>query len=303
MPLDEVSLLITQKLENMASDPSPEVIRSKRKAISALFPYAVSLEQGEERRMVDAISCMASATRPCGFMWYRVMPFITAMFKKPIPPSLNWVLGLISPNVPWQTEPRDKTMVARRAAAAPVFSHPEIHWSVADELLHDAFIGSLWPRVPPGFSQRPEGAGEDITRQVRSLGDVEILTSYLLLAWSGWGAIDDQSGGLTEMLTSIQEDLGGIGTGRHRDDLIQRLDHSLEMLEYGIPERYGLGHHESIAKQTQYEELKRVLLEIDGEAANTLARMPPRLICFSILTPANTESHRTFVCALPLPCP
>jgi len=48
----------------------------------------------------------------------------------------------------------------------------------------------------------------------------------------------------------------------------------------------------------QYEELKRVVLEVDGEAVNTLTRMLPASIRFGLLTPSNTHRipHNLHVC-------
>ena len=95
--------------------------------------------------------------------------------------------------------------------------------------------------------------------------------------WSEWGQIDaQQSGGLAEMEASIREDLCGIEMLRHREDLIQRLDHVLG--------RLNTWDH---PQHTQYNKLRTVLLEVDAEAMNALARKPPRLIFFGLLTPTD----------------
>jgi len=240
--------------------------------------------------MLDAISRVARVFIPDygGLLWYRVQPFVTTLFKKPNPPSLGWVLGLISAHAPWHHEPHDKNMVARRAVAV---SHPEgVCWSVADELLCAAFVDSAGPLAPPMFLQRPEGTWGDITRQVRILGDIEILTSYFCLVWSELGPIDDRYGGLTEVLVSIREDFGGIGMGRHREDLTKRLDSILKTLNSGDLWRHHIrfcvGSHPRTKEQ--YEELKRVVLEVDEESVNVLTSTSPRLILLSLLTPINT---------------
>jgi len=274
----------------MVEDPELELIHSKRKAISSLFPYAVFLEQGGQRRMVDAISRTARATRSGKFMWHRVQPFIAAMFDKPNPPSLNWVLGLISPRVPWDDEPRDKNMVARRAATTLTVSYPEEDgWSVTSELLRIAFIDSLHPNIPHGFPWQPRSTGGDLTDRVRALGDIGILKSYLLLIWSKWGPIGDQSGSLAEMQISVREDFGGIGMGHHRADLVEQLDYILQELSstYHMERKEGL-RGDVTQRKEQCEELKRVLLEVDGEAANTLTRKPTRVYSFRS---ADTGRH------------
>ena len=274
----------------MVEDPDLEMINSKRKAISSLFPYAVFLEQGGQRRMVNAISRTARAMRSGKFMWHRVQPFITTMFNKPNPPSLNWVLGLISPRVPLYDEPRGKNMVARRVVAALTVSNPEEgSWSVAGELLRIAFIDSLHPDIPHGFPWQPKSTVGDLTDRVRALGDIGILKSYLFLIWSRWGPIDDQSGGLAEMQMLIREDLYGVRMGCHREDLIKRLDVVLQELDWA----YRMEREEGMRggatqRKGQCEELKKVLLEVDAEAVNTLTRKPTSFTRFRPLTPADT---------------
>jgi len=286
VPLDKVSILITQKLDSMAEDPDLEVILSKRKAISSLFPYAVFLEQCGQRRMVDAISRTARVTRSEKFMWYRVQPFIAKMFDEPNPPSLNWVLGLVSPRLPWYDEPSNENMVVRRVTV----SHPEEDcWSVANELLGIAFIDSLHSNIPHGFLWQPKTTGGDLTDRVRAFGDIGILKSYLLLVWSKWGHIDDQSGGLTDMKTLVREDFYGIGMDRHRKDLIEWLDYVLQELDsaYRTERKEGFCG-DATQRKGQCEEFRRVLLEVDGEAVDTLTRKPTSSIRFRLLTPAVT---------------
>jgi len=133
-------------------DPKSVLLWGNSRAISTLFPCTIFLKGAKQQEMLDAISHIAMAMRPKGFMWHPVKPFIAAMFKKPNPPSLNWVLGLISPNVPWYDGPYNENMVARQAAETSAASDPEkVHWSVADELLHLAFIDALQPFIPDDF--------------------------------------------------------------------------------------------------------------------------------------------------------
>ena len=242
MPLDDVSFAITQKLESMAEDPDPVLINSKRKAISALFPYAVFLEQGGQRRMVDAISNAAKATRSRKFMWYRAKPFITAMFNKPNPPSLSWILGLVSPRVHWDDGVGGKGVIAKKAAATLETSQlDEDGWTVSSGLTRVGFIDPLHPDLSHGLPWEPESR-EDLTDRVRALGDVEILKSYLFLVWSKRGPIDDDRGGLAEMRTLLQEDVSGIEMGHHREELVERLDHVLQGLDgsHRVERREGL---------------------------------------------------------------
>ena len=275
MRLGGVSLLMTQKLESMVDGPNRDSIRSKRKAISALFPFAVFLEQSGQRGMIDAISRIARASDSGNFMWYHVKPFVTAMFDKSNPPSLNWILGLISPCLHWHDARRDDDAVEMRATTASAVSRTgEVDQDTVDTLLRIAFLG--FPRPPYGSSGQQIGTVEDI-RKVRALGDIGILKSYLLLVWSEWGSIDNQFGGFVEMQTSIREDFRGIGSWGHRDDLIKQLDWIIRKLYLDHNPGIGLDDYMRTVQRAmgQYAELKRVVLEVDGEAVNELTRTLP----------------------------
>ena len=54
---------MTGELNNMARVEDLDQIRSKRKAIIALFPYAVWRERAGDNRMVDAFVCIAGAPK------------------------------------------------------------------------------------------------------------------------------------------------------------------------------------------------------------------------------------------------
>ena len=211
--LEELSGLITQKLEDMVEAADPDPIQHKRKAISVLFPYALILEQHKQREMLKAVSRAAIVSDSGAFMWHHIKPFIV--------------------------------------------------------------------------SRETKG---DVVCQVRALGDIGVLKSYLLLLWSEWYHIDYWSGGLAEMRASIREDFGGIGMGHHRGDLIEQLDYFLEQLNsrWVIYAAIIEGPVNTIQSTKElYEELKRLLLEVDGEAMKTLYRMPLWLICFGLLTPVD----------------
>ena len=277
-----------------AADPSP--IMLKRKAIGALFPYVVRLEQGGDQRMVDVFARIARVVNSERFVWHHI--------------KLDQVLALASPHVPWGDGPHDEIVVAKWALAASVIPYTEeVGRRVAEVLLHTASVDSLRPSIPAGTwawlkkrpflpsrsSGRSKGSSGAIVRQVRAFGDAEILTSYMLLVWSEWDRVDDMErdsvggrSGLAEMRVSIMEDFSGVGMGRHREELIVRLDHVLEQLGRGLE---YLGQHKpgvdeghvQTAKE-QYEGFRKVLLEVDGEAANTLARTSSGLIFLGLLT-------------------
>ena len=216
------------------------------------------------------------------------------------------LIVLASPHINWY-ELQDEDTVARWAAAASAIPRTkEVGQAVVDALLRIASVDSLrlhipvdiwaWletqPSLPPKCLGRSEGARKDVARHVRTLEDVEILKSYFLLVWSEWNLIHDMD--LTEMTTSIREDFSGTGMRLHREDLVKRLDHVLGQLDRGPG--YLFQHNRRIGpsyvRQAKgcYKELKRVLLEVDGEEANIPTRTPSSLNLFGLLM--LVDAHR-----------
>lgn len=270
-----------------AANPIP--IRSKHKAISVLFPYLIRLERLGEHEILGAFLYAARVSK--GVMWIRTGPFVSSLFNEASPETIV----LVSPHVNWRGVGDHENAISRWVEAAMVVPYTgEVGQSVVEALLHIASFDSLrpliptsiwaWlkkqPTLPPECLGRPMGTKGAVVRHVRELGDTEILKSYLLVIWSEWDHISDQSGGLAEMQTTIQEDFGGIGMWRHREDLIKRLDHILKQLDWGLGH---LGHHKPSLHEDdiqrakeQYSELKRVLLDVDEEETNMLlTRMLP----------------------------
>ena len=288
----------------MLTAADQELIRSKHKAIITLFPHAVHLGQIGEQRMVDMSLRVAMTLHSEEFIWHRAKPFIMRLSNTQSPPSLDRLIILASPHISWHEEPHDGNMVARWAEAASALPYAEdVGQIVVNALLHIASVDTLRPHIPigvwawlkekpslpPKCSGRSRGSNGDVVRQVRALGDVEILKSYLLLVWSEWDHIDDgQSGGLAEMEASIREDFGGIAMGPHRQELIERLDHVLGQLDAGLDhlqqDKPSLDVHHTSRARTQYSELRRVLMEMGVEAMDVPAREPPKLMFFGLLT-------------------
>ena len=291
----------------MATDRG--LIDSKRKAIIALFLYAIRLGRGGNKRMVDMSLRTALALDSEQPMWDRAKPLIMKLSNTRGPPSLNWLITLASPYMSWHDEPYDGDMVTRWATMASEVPYiDEVGQSVIDALLHIASVDSLRPHIPVGIwtwlkkqpslppmcSGRSRGSSGDVVRQVRALGDIEIIKSYMALVWSEWDYIDDQeSGGFAEMEDSIRKDFGGIGMWGHRQDLIRRLDRILVQLDRGQDRlkqyKPSLGIHHIPRAKTQYSKLKEVLLEVDVEAMDGLARKPLRSIFLGLLTPMDTH--------------
>ena len=279
--VDEVSSLITRTLESMAEVADSDLILTKRKAICALFPYAICLGRGKQQGMAQAISRAAAASNSGRFVWHRIGRYIRTLFDKPRHPSLNWIITLASPEVPWSGDSHDESTVARWAAVVSAVPYTEeICQSVVGALLQIASINSLRPHIPTGawarlkewtpLSPLPvgrfEGSRSDIFRHVRTLRDVEILKSYLLLFWSDLGSLDESC--FIEVQISIEEDFSEVGAWRHRKDLIDRLDQQLEDL--GEFSAYVNDVDEVRREKEQYRKLKDVLQEVDRESTITL---------------------------------
>jgi hypothetical protein len=205
--MEEVSNLITQKLETMVTNDQAQ-IRSKRKAINALFLYAVRPGRSGKQRMADMSLRAAMVSNSEEFIWDRAKPFITRLSNTQGPPSLDWVIIIASPHVAWDDGSYDRNTVIRWAEAAEALPYAEdVSRSVIDALLHIASVNSLRPHIPVGIwtwlkeqpslppecSGRSRGSSGDVVRQVRELGDIDILKSYLLLVWSEWDPLTTSS--------------------------------------------------------------------------------------------------------------
>jgi len=300
----------------------PYKIQSKRKAVTAFFPYAVWRERDGESRMIDAFLGAARTSGSRMSLWRAIKPFVPTLFNAASPRTIV----LTSPHVPWHSDLHDKkNVVTRWAAAAAALAVPytaEIGQSVTDALLHIASVDALqpyipisswsWlnkrPSLPPICLGRPRGTKKCVVRRVRKLGDIEILKSYFLLVWSEWDSIG-WSDGAAEMRDSIRKEFGGIGMGHHREDLVKRLDHILGELDRGLgylkQHKLWIDEDDVRRAKEQYGKLKEVLLEVDRGAMEILTRTSSRMIIlfYSHTWWKYTESHSTFVCALPLPFP
>ena len=284
------------------------LIYPRLKAINALLPYAVSLAWNGQQEMAYTLSRIAkgSSSTHGDFTWERIVMYIIPLFGKPATP-LDSVITLASHRLPWRSNLVDEGTVTRWATTALATPDTEeVGRSVVDALLQIASVDSLRPYIPfgiwawlkkqpflrYGFFVGSDGSREGVVRRVRELGDIEILKSYFLLVWSEWNLIGEESGGFAEMLTSIHEDFGGIGMGRHREDLIKQLDDTLTWLNRCLGTSALIDPTSPNAEirfaMERYGELKRALAELDRDAAKILTRASPRLIIFGLLTPVDT---------------
>ena len=289
----------------MARIADPDQIWSKRKVIIALFPYVVWQDRlGDgDYGMVDAFSGIIRAPEMVALLTEQ----ITTLFEEASPDPPNRGVTLMSPHVDWGQVSNRNTVTWWAAAALAVPYTEEVGESVVDTLLQIAsedllrpYIPTdIWawlkkrPSLPPICNGRSMGTQGSVVSRVRELGDVEILESYLLIVWSEWDYVYED--GLVEMRSSIREEFGGIGMGRHREVLVKRLDRVLGQLDRGLgylKQQNPLLDEDHIpTAREQYGELRKVLLEVDKEALEILTRTSFRLInLFDLLTP--THVHR-----------
>ena len=295
---------MTQKLETMINAVDPGLICSKHKAITALFPYIVQQEQ-DGKHMFDIFLHAVKASKQMNFMWGHIEgPLVTMLLDEGSSVSLKQAIILASLHLPWWTSTKDRGLIqlwAARASAVPYTD--EIGQVVADTLLQIASNPSLqleipvhmwsWlnkcPSPPPVSAGRYCGTSRSVVQIVRKLGDIETLTSYLVFVWSEWDYL--YKGGFDEMCTSIREDFSGIRMGYHRKKLLQHLDHVLGQLDLGLvyfqQQRPLISEYGIQKRETQYGQLKEVLMEVDKEAIDDLICKSP----INTTHPSYTNSH------------
>ena len=290
--MEEASRLIAEELENLSRVKVLDEIWPKREAIGGLSRFALWRERAGDHRMADALLAIARAPN-IGTFVVGGSAFV-ALFEEASPNPPSRIVLLVSRDVHWG--PWTKMIVVTRwvAAALETPYTEEAGQCVVDTLLQIVSVGRLQPHIPvdiwawlkkrpslpPVCHGRSVGTRGHVVRGVRELGDVEILESYFLLVWSEWEAI--YWDGLIEMVTSIREDFCGIGMERHREVLIERLDHILGQLDRGLghlrQQNPSLGEGHISTARKQYEKLNEVLQGVDGEALEILTRMPSRLV-------------------------
>ena len=176
-------------------------------------------------------------------------------------------------------------------AASELPDTHDVHESVVHSLLEMAFDEGIRPHIPvvawEWLKKRPalnhgssvlwDGGSEQVVQVVRTLGDIELIMSYLFVIWSEWNAL--RSNDCEGMQRLIREELNGVRAARCRVELIQRLDYILSQLDQGreclYPRGWNVSEAEFLQVRQHYERFRRDLLELDKEAAQVLAGMSP----------------------------
>jgi len=278
----QVSSLIIAKVKMMTEAEDLTELHTKHKVVVSFLSYAIWQERGGKPEMLN--TCLA-ATRTSGKSlewWYqRIGNPPHSVLREATPRAVV----LVSPHIPWHLWPDKEGFVQLWVAAASVVQYTEeVARCVVGTMLviasHDTLLQyltvGLWSWLTKRPTLHPFCMGRDrishrcVVKAVRGLGDIEILKSYLLIAWSEERVL--WNSGLNEMCAVLREDFGGVGTGHHRADLVQLLDQILNRLKQGFepPERFGLYRtprsHEEI--KDHYEKLKNILLEVNVEAVS-----------------------------------
>lgn len=303
---------IAQKLNAMAETEDRYSGWYKRKVTTTLLPFAVRQERNGQPEMLDTFLRVARASKELGFMWYRIKRFVGTLLHEASPRTVVLVL----PCIPWNWLIGREDLIQRWASAVSMVPYTdECAEDVANVLLQIASEEKLLPYITPGIWRwlikqpalppvcrgRDVGTTTRVVDAVRDLKDIEILKSYLLIAWSEWDSLRFDS--FCKMRTSIREDFCGIGMGQHRADLVQHLDHVLGQLDRGL--EYLKQHNPILnegflqAMRYQYRKLRETLLETNVEA---ITRTPYSMaFLFCVLTETVVLGSRaTFMCALPL---
>ena len=206
MRVGQVASLITQKLNVMIKSEDWRLIRSKRKAVTALLPYAVRKERDGQPEMLDTFLQAAIASRDRDFTWRHIGQYASGIPHETTPRAIVLVL----PHIYWGRLTDREALIQRWAAAASEVPRiDEVPQCVVNTLLQIASQRELlshipadaWlrlterPSLPPNCRGRDVGTRTHVVRAVRALKNIEILKSYLLLVWSEWNYFPSDSFG------------------------------------------------------------------------------------------------------------
>jgi len=285
----------------MAEAEDPSELRTKRKVVATLLPYAVWRERGGEPEMLDAFLYAARASGMSGFVWHRVDDFTRTLLREATPRAIV----LISPRIPWHWLTVGEGSIQLWVAAASAAQYTEeVAQCVVDTLLRIASEEELlphltvdvwsWlakrPSLPPVCLGRFYGSYLHVVGAVRELGDIEVLKSYLLLVWSEWNPLWEE--GFDEICVLLREDFGRVGMAHHRVDFVHRLDHILGQLDHGLE---SLKRHNPNLRQRrfqkmkdQYGTLKDILMETKNEAVSRMSYSMIALLCSMLTSGGHT---------------
>jgi hypothetical protein len=201
--VEQVANLIIQNLRTVVNDRDHGSLQSKRKAITALLPYAVRQERYRRPEMLDLYLRAAKTSNEWEFTW-RCIRGRTGWLRNASPRALV----LVSPYIRWDWSKRKEGLILRWAEATSTApSTEEVARSVVDTLLQIASKEELLPYIPihvwlwltkcpplpPICLGRNVGTCAHVVKAVRALRNIEVLKSYFLLVWSEWNHFSPDS--------------------------------------------------------------------------------------------------------------
>ena len=121
------------------------LLQSKRKAITALLPYAVWQERDGQPEMLDTILRAVRASRMTEFMWRHIDQFVSTLFSEASPCAIV----LVSPHIRWSWLRGRGDLVQWWVATTSMVPHAEeVAQSVVDTLLQVSFWDELVRYIP-----------------------------------------------------------------------------------------------------------------------------------------------------------
>ena len=195
--MGQIASLIIQKLKRIVQGKYWRLIEAKRKAITALLPYALREERDGQPEMFDTFIQAVRASKDRDFTWHWIRQYASSIPHETSPRAIVLVL----PYFRWGRLTAREDLIRRWAAAASeVPCTEEVTQSVVDTLLQIASQEELIPHIPADawswLNKRPSllpicrgrdvGTRAHVIRAVRALKDIETLKSYFLLVWSEW---------------------------------------------------------------------------------------------------------------------
>ena len=297
--MEEVSKVLTQKLKVMADGEYCCSPKSKRKAMTALLPYAVLEEQNGQPEMLDMFLHTARASKERQFTWHHIGKIANKLLSKASPRAII----LTSPYLHWDLLKDRGELVQLWAAATSAIPYTdEVGQSVVDVLLQIAAVDELVPHIPvdiwswlakkpplpPVCLGRYVGTHACVVEAVRALKDVEVLKSYFNLVWSEWSDLQETHS-FSKTIALIKEGLSGVEMAHHRAELIEQLDYILGQLDLRFgqldPRLEHMQQDPDLVKfhlwkiKRQYGKFKKTLLKLDKRMS------PPTTTLSHMLTP------------------
>ena len=316
--------MVAETLLTMATSKDLYNIQSKRKAITAFFPYAVWRERGGDQKMIDAFLEAVKFSGSTTSLWHAITPFISTIFGAARPRTVV----LTSPHVSWHSIPGGENVVDMWATAVSEIQNAEgiekgIEEEVVDTLLHIASVDSLrshitaesvsWlkkqPTLSPTCLGRSLATNKYVVLWLRGLRDIEILKSYFLLVWSEWDPIGSPDA-LSTMLRVLSWDFKGDESEGHRKDLVKHLNRVLGELDRGSgylrQKKLWIDEDDVQRAKVQYEKLKENLVGVDRiepmEIPTCESPLPPGVCCPVYSTSWTFLGYRSFLSITSFAC-